>query len=93
MDNTIKMGSVCIESESKDIVKITNGTEIDGVFMPTEAIAVRFIGITQTNKGAYPRLAYTYRKVNLGSLSLATISAPLFDDYNKLAPKYRIGRV
>lgn len=32
---TFQMGQVCFDSESKDIVKITNGTDTGGVFIPT----------------------------------------------------------
>lgn len=61
-----KIGQVVFDMENKEHVKLTNGTDAGGVFVPSEAIAIRFISFDQDSK---PVLAYTYRKVNPAYLS------------------------
>lgn len=54
-----KINQVVYDSEAKEFVKLTNGTDAGGVFTPTEAIALRLISM---NKGK-PQIAFTYRQV------------------------------
>ena len=77
---SIKMGSVCFDKHAKELVKITNGIGADasatGEFIPTEAIAIRCVGVTQ--KGL-PSLAFTYRGVEPKNLSLAEGAREAFE--------------
>lgn len=61
----MKINDVVFDSENKEFVKISNGIEKDGKFVPTEAIAMRVIGLSQ-NK---PVIGYTYRQVKEDKLS------------------------
>jgi hypothetical protein len=54
------INEVVWDSHAKELVKITNGIEQDGIFFPTEAIALRVVG---PNIGKL-QIAWTYRKVN-----------------------------
>ena len=67
MHDTIKMGSICFEHTAKELVQITNGTDKGGVFVPTEAIALRVVGYRKLK----PSIAFTYRGVLPENLSLA----------------------
>ena len=95
-----KLYDIVCDLESKDIIKITNGFEVDGKFIPTEGMALRIAGFSKTKRGFYPKIAMTYRKFPEGSkyLSLANDSN-LFkrfftaDEEGELQPKYRAGRI
>ena len=69
---TIKLGSICFDAHSKELVKITNGIGEDasGEFVPTEAIALRVVGY-ELKRDPVPSLAWTYRKVEAKDLMLA----------------------
>lgn len=54
---------------NKEFVKISNGTDAGGTFVPTEAIALRVIDILSSGK---PQIAYTYRGVDASKLSPLT---------------------
>ena len=73
--DTIKMGSICFDRESKELVKVSNGIAPDssatGAFIPTEAIALRVVGYRELKRSPVPSLAWTYRKVEAKNLSLA----------------------
>lgn len=62
---SMKINDICFDSENKEHVRISNGIEKDGVLVPTEAIAIRFIGMDNGK----PILAFTYRKVDATKLS------------------------
>lgn len=91
MSDEIKMGSIVLCQESKDIMKVTNGIEKDGVFAPTEAICFRVIGFKETKRGLYPVVGFSYRAFPSGQVSVLKDS-PLFNDYRELQPKYFGGR-
>lgn len=55
-----KINQVCFDSEAKELVKISNGTDIDRIFTPTEAIAIR---VFPPGKKKKPKIAFTYRQV------------------------------
>jgi hypothetical protein len=62
----MKLNQFVFDSENKEFVIITNGTEdADKNLIPTEATALRYLGL---NNGL-PVLAFTYRKVTASSLS------------------------
>lgn len=54
-----KINQVVKNTKNKEIIKLTNGIEKDGNFIPTEAIALRVLGL---NKGM-PVIGYTYISV------------------------------
>lgn len=61
---------LAFDKHAKELVLISNGvdTTLDGKpqdFVPTEAIALRFLGLTQDGR---PALAWTYRKVDAAQL-------------------------
>lgn len=58
------MNQIVLDLDTKDIIRITNGTERDGIFEPTEGIVLRVTGST---KGV--QIAYSYRKVNPSTIS------------------------
>lgn len=86
-----KINQICFDSENKEFVRITNGVEVSGEFVPTEALAIRFVCL---NEGK-PTLAFTYRQVKSSFLSETTHNSfeALLDSPKK--PQYYsfIGRV
>jgi hypothetical protein len=71
----MKANQIVWDSENKEYVVITNGIPITenfketGRITPTEAIALRVIGLDD-KEGGKPVLAFTYRKVNAEKLSV-----------------------
>lgn len=57
------------DTANKEFVKLTNGTDANGVFVPTEAIALRVIDILKNGK---VQIAFTYRKVDVSKLTTLT---------------------
>lgn len=96
--NKFKINDVAYDRYAKEFVKITNGTDTDG-FVPTEAIAVRFAGVTKaigTKKGSehsVPQIGFTYRKVE--EMHLEKVDhAGMFDLLGEiLSSRYNIGRI
>ena len=80
---TIKLGSICFDAHSKELVKITNGIGEDasatGEFVPTEAIALRVVGCRELKRDPVPSLAWTYRKVEAKDLMLAEDGRAAFE--------------
>ncbi len=83
-----KINQVCFDSANKEYVKLTNGTDANGVFVPTEAIALRVVSV---DKGV-PRIAYTYRKVNPSCLTVPMQDAYTVENFAQLLDK-TIGRI
>lgn len=48
-----------MDLESKDIIRLTNGTDAGGIFVPTEGIVLRVTGLASK-----VQIAYSYRKVD-----------------------------
>lgn len=63
--NKFKINQFVFDSQNKEFVKITNGHELNGIFTPTEGLAIRVVSL---NKGK-PVLGLTYRKINSEFLS------------------------
>ena len=65
----IKMGSiVAIHDGTKDVAKVTNGTDAGGVFVPTEGAVYRLASLPDGSLGVW----YAIRK--LPSVDLLTLS-------------------
>lgn len=71
-----KINQIVFDSENKEYVKLSNGTDAGGKFVPTEAVAVRIIGFNEENK---PIVAFTYRKVNPEKLTTTFSETNLFE--------------
>lgn len=65
LKKAFKMNQICFDSQNKEIVKLTNGIELNKEFIPTEALAIRVVSL---NAGK-PVLGFTYRKINSEFLS------------------------
>ena len=87
---TLKMGDIVLCQESKDIVKITNGIEKDGVFTPTECMCLRVTGYSKTKRGLYPVMGFSYRAFPSGQVSVLK-DCTLFD-FHDIERKYFGGR-
>lgn len=61
----LKINDWTYDSENKEYVRISNGYEAGNVFIPTEAVALRIVGMDN----GLPVIAYTYRKVKANCLS------------------------
>jgi hypothetical protein len=59
----MKINEIVYDTENKEYVKLSNGTDQDGIFVPTEAIALR-LGFSDGK----PRIAFTYRHVKASFL-------------------------
>jgi hypothetical protein len=68
-----KINQTVYDSENKEYVKITNGIQHSGDFIPTEGIALRVLGFREGK----PIIAFTYRKVNPMFLSSCHGDAPI----------------
>jgi hypothetical protein len=55
------INKVYFDRQAKELVKLTNGTDEGGVFVPTEAIALRVMGVDKKGKAS---IAFTYRHVD-----------------------------
>ena len=87
MEKTIfKMNMVCFDSNTKDIVQISNGKEENGEFIPTEALAYRVVGVANRR----PVVAFTYIKVIPETLSPARCA---MIDWTSLIKTNYAGRV
>ena len=98
------MNQICFCRESKDFVRLSNGTcTLDHttpeafaaahkgggcVYTPSEAVALRVVGI---NGNGAPIVACTYRKVR--AEDLAPAAQDLMIDLNQVGKKCFIGRV
>lgn len=86
----MKIGDVVFDRDAKEYVKISNGTD-DGEFVPTEARAIGFVGVTKDN---LPMVAWTYRNVRSESLEEPTPWRPnTFEEYNLIVDKLRVERI
>ena len=84
----IGINTVCADMDMKETVKITNGIEDGGVFTPTEAIALRVVGILPNGD---PKIAFTYRKVN--PAALVPLADTAFPDLRAVRPSRFAGRI
>lgn len=55
------VNQVCFDRAAKEIVKITNGTQEGDTFIPTEAMALRVLGVTSDRHAS---IGFTYRNVD-----------------------------
>lgn len=88
-----KINQICYDSEAKEYVKLSNGTDGmgQGPFVPTEAIALRVVCV---DKGI-PQVAYTYRAVNPARLTVANNQALTGSTFDSVLSgcKHFVGRI
>lgn len=88
----MKINDVCFDRENKELVMISNGIDVGGEFIPTEAVAIRYLGIN--DKKNKPCLAYTHRKVKKEFLEISEGDKSIFTDLFDAGKKIGfIGRV
>lgn len=83
-----KINDYAFDTYAKETVEITNGIEKEGVFEPTEAIALRCFG--WDNGRAV--MGWTYRRVEKAYLRPITCNKFGFN-FPKRRGKYFVGRV
>lgn len=63
------INKVYFDRSSKDLVKLTNGTDAGGVFIPTEGVVIRAVGFRTVKGKEIMATAYTYKAVKPEDLS------------------------
>jgi hypothetical protein len=76
-----KINTVYFDTYAKELVKVTNGTDAEGVFIPTEGIALRVLGmnIDPKTKKASHEVWMTYRRVDPAMLEERAHSTEHFE--------------
>lgn len=85
---TFQMSDYAFDTYAKETVKITNGIDKDGIFTPTEAIALRCIGF-ENNRAI---TAWTYRRVDVEQLRPVTPNKYALNMPSRRT-RYFIGRI
>ena len=85
----IGINTVCLDMDAKEIVKVSNGIEQeDGTFTPTEALALRVVGV---HPNGDPIVGFTYRKVRPEALKVAQTAK--FPDMHRIRRSRFVGRI
>ena len=91
----MKINDIVWDDDAKELVKLTNGTDAGGVFVPTEAMAMRVLDI---NKKGRPVIGFTYRRVRAAMVrDVPEINAgsagSVFDQLDKADKTLYVGRI
>lgn len=87
MKNTFKMNQFILSLRTKDIIKITNGTDKDGIFVPIEGIVLR-VGSSTLNQVS---ICFSYIKIDATEISPVNVKHE--KDYEMLFSSVMAGKV